>query len=208
MAPSYHHGNLPAVLRQEAAALLAEHGLATFSLREVARRAGVSHAAPAHHFGSVGGLLTAVAAEGFRLLVVACTEALAAAGPDPAERFTAVGHAYVTHWRTHPGHCQVMFRHDMIDVHDGDLHDRSTEAYAILEGAVRAVVGPGDDDGTAQRSALLWWSTVHGLTQLETNFAAVSTELQGQPQPVTTDELVDAFATMVLNGISGRRHRR
>jgi AcrR family transcriptional regulator len=207
MSTSYHHGNLPTVLREHAAALLAEQGLATFSLREVARRAGVSHAAPAHHFGSVGGLLTAVAAEGFRLLAAACTDALDAAGPDPDARFSAIGHAYVSLWKTHPGHCQVMFQYDVIDFEQPELHDRSTEAFTILEATTRAVVED-IDDTTAHRSALLWWSTVHGLTQLETTFATVSTELAGQPEPATADELVEEFAAMVLHGIERRRRRR
>lgn len=204
MSTSYHHGNLPAVLREHAAALLAEQGLATFSLREVARRAGVSHAAPAHHFGSVVGLLTAVAAEGFRLLATVCTDALDAAGPDPDTRFSAIGHAYVSLWRTHPGYCQVMFRYDVIDFDDDDLHRWSNEAYALLAATTRAVVGE-IDDRAAHRSALLWWSTVHGLTQLEASFADVSTEVAGQPEPATTDELVEEFAAMVLHGIGQRR---
>ena len=205
MSTSYHHGNLPLVLRQEAAALLAEQGLAPFSLREVARRAGVSHAAPAHHFGGVRGLLTAVAAEGFRLLSTACSAALEAAGSNPAARLSAVGHAYVSLWKTQPGYCQVMFRYDVVDFEDPELRDRSNEAYAILEMTTRAVGGHVDDDRAAQRSALLWWSTVHGLTQLETSFATVSTKISGDPDPVTADELVEEFAAMVLHGIERRR---
>lgn len=204
MSTAYHHGNLPLVLREHAAAVLAEQGLATFSLREVARRAGVSHAAPAHHFGGVKGLLTAVAAEGFRLLSVACKDALDAVGPDPTARFSAVGHAYVSLWKTHPGYCQVMFRYDVIDVEDPELRDRSTDAYTILEATTRAV-GGNIDVKTVQRSALLWWSAVHGLTQLEMTFATVSTKISGEPEPVTTEELVEEFAAIVLHGIGQRR---
>jgi AcrR family transcriptional regulator len=207
MSTSYHHGNLPTVLREHAAAVLAEQGLATFSLREVARRAGVSHAAPAHHFGSAAGLLTAVAAEGFRLLAAACTDALDAAGTDPAVRFSAVGHAYVSLWRTHPGPCQVMFRYDVVDFDDDDLRTWSTEAYDILESTTSAVVGHSDERVT-QRSALLWWSTVHGLTQLETSFATISAERSAGQEPASADELVEEFAAMVLHGIERRRQRR
>lgn len=207
MSTSYHHGNLPTVLREHAAALLAEQGLSTFSLREVARRAGVSHAAPAHHFGSVAGLLTAVAAEGFRLLAAACTDALDAAGSEPTGRFSAVGHAYVSLWRTHPGHCQVMFRYDVVDFEDPELRDRSAEAFNILETTTRAVVGNVEDLAT-HRSALLWWSTAHGLTQLETSFAAISGERYPGLDPASTDELVEEFAAMVLHGIGRRRRQR
>src|SRR5258707_3669661 len=64
----YHHGDLPNALRRAAVEVIEERGLAAFSLREVARRAGVSHNAPAHHFGDVRGLLTSLAVEGFDLL--------------------------------------------------------------------------------------------------------------------------------------------
>ena len=65
---TYHHGDLPAALRAATAQLVSEKGPSGFSLREVARRAGVSHAAPAHHFGDAEGMLTSVAAEGFAKL--------------------------------------------------------------------------------------------------------------------------------------------
>src|ERR1700716_2165854 len=76
MAPSengrpYHHGDLRRVLLQEAVASLRESGPTALSLRDVARRAGVSHAAPAHHFGDKAGVLTAIATEGFELLAAA-----------------------------------------------------------------------------------------------------------------------------------------
>ncbi|NRB03591.1 MAG: TetR family transcriptional regulator, partial [Rhodobacteraceae bacterium] len=68
---TYHHGDLRAALIEAGLQELEATGTEAFSLRKVARRAGVSHAAPAHHFGDVTGLLTALAAEGFRRFVVA-----------------------------------------------------------------------------------------------------------------------------------------
>src|SRR3954451_6173243 len=67
---SYHHGNLRRVLLDTALEAIATDGVAALSLRDVARRAGVSHAAPAHHFGDKRGLLTAIAIEGFAGLYV------------------------------------------------------------------------------------------------------------------------------------------
>ena len=79
----YHHGDLRAVLLHAAEAELAERGIEAFSLRSVAKRAGVSHAAPAHHFGDTGGLLTALAAQGYQqfLAAQAAREAVAEANP-------------------------------------------------------------------------------------------------------------------------------
>ena len=81
----YHHGDLPNALRRAAVEVIAERGLGAFSLREVARRSGVSHTAPAHHFGDVRGLLTSIAEEGFEALR-AVTQAAADQHTDPAER--------------------------------------------------------------------------------------------------------------------------
>ena len=80
---SYHHGALRAALIEAAEALLREDGIESFSLRECARRAGVSHAAPAHHFGDARGLLTACAAAGFNQLADAMERDAAAAGQGP-----------------------------------------------------------------------------------------------------------------------------
>ncbi len=105
MAPDdqYHHGDLPNALRHAAVEVITEKGLGSFSLREVARRAGVSHAAPAHHFGDTRGLLTSLAIEAFSHLKAA-TEAAAAAEPDPRLRLAAVGRAYVEMGINHPAH--------------------------------------------------------------------------------------------------------
>ena len=110
----YHHGDLPNALKQAAVELIGERGPAGFSLREVARRAGVSHAAPAHHFGDSHGLLTAVAADGFQVLYDAMAAASAGAATTE-ERVVAVSRAYVEVACSHPAHFEVMFRRDLID---------------------------------------------------------------------------------------------
>ena len=96
----YHHGDLRRALLDTALLAVAEHGPAGLSLRDVARRAGVSHAAPAHHFGDKTGLLTVLAAEGWTLLA----EALEAEGGD----FRGQGVAYVVFATGHPAHSAVM----------------------------------------------------------------------------------------------------
>src|SRR5919112_6813183 len=85
----YHHGNLRRALIDAALTAVAQQGPAALSLRDVARRAGVSHAAPTHHFGNKAGLLTAIAAEGWDLLADALTAVPTATGD-----FLEVGVAY------------------------------------------------------------------------------------------------------------------
>src|SRR5215470_12977842 len=135
----YHHGDLPNALRRAAADVIAERGLGDFSLREVARRAGVSHTAPAHHFGDVRGLLTSLAEEGMQQLHDV-TAAAAASTDDPVERMSAIGVAYVELARSHPAHCQVMFRTDIVDTDNPDLQSTGLEAYAVVEGAVADLI--------------------------------------------------------------------
>src|ERR1700753_488580 len=94
-AKPYHHGNLREKLVAATEALILERGVDGFSLREVARRAGVSPAAPSHHFGDARGLLSEVAALGFRDFGDALAEADARAGDDPVKRLDEQGKAYV-----------------------------------------------------------------------------------------------------------------
>ncbi|WP_338046506.1 TetR/AcrR family transcriptional regulator [Polyangium spumosum] len=108
----YHHGDLPRALREGALALIEERGPMGFTLRELARRVGVSHAAPYRHFADKRALLTALSAEGAHRLADAVEAALAAAGPDLRARFLAGAHAYVRFAIDHPGYFQAMFAAD------------------------------------------------------------------------------------------------
>ena len=134
-------------------------GAATLSLRDLARRAGVSHAAPAHHFGDKTGLLTAIAAEGFRLMA----EDLAATYEQTGS-FLEVGVAYVGFAVDHPAHFAVMFRPDMLRPTDPDLQGAMAASTAALYGPVGSVaLGRGDDP---RRAAVAGWALVHGLATL------------------------------------------
>src|ERR1044072_2548365 len=108
---SYHHGDLRRVLIAAALELIAERGPAAVSLRDLARVAGVSHAAPAHHFGDKAGLFTAIAVQGNELL------ADALAGADLED----MGVRYVRFAAEHPSHFEVMFRPDLWHADDPDL---------------------------------------------------------------------------------------
>ena len=110
----YHHGDLRHALIEATESLLAERGPESFSLREVARRAGVSPAAPAHHFGDASGLLTAVAALGFDALAQALRAAETRGGRDPLKRLREQGVGYVEFATRHPARFRLMFREGVL----------------------------------------------------------------------------------------------
>ena len=126
-ARPYHHGDLPRVLLDAAVQAILEVGPAAVSLRDLARRTGVSHAAPAHHFGDKAGLLTAVAADGFRRLAATLREVYEATGS-----FLEVGVAYVGFAVNHRAHFEVMFRPELYRTDDPELVRARGAARALL----------------------------------------------------------------------------
>lgn len=199
MSPTdrYHHGDLPNALRRAAVQVIGERGVGGFSLREVARRAGVSHAAPKHHFGDVRGLLTSIATEGFTELERTMSAATAT-HDDPVEQLMAIGEAYVDLARTHPAHCAVMFRPDLVEEDDDHLSQSGLSAYEVLEGTVRRVIE--DHRLAADVDVVTWmyWSTIQGLVELENKFAEIS-KLRGRESRSTRD-LVRSFTEIIVRG--------
>jgi AcrR family transcriptional regulator len=180
---SYHHGDLKAVILGQAAQLVAERGADGISLRELARAAGVSHAAPAHHFTDRRGLFTALAAEGWRKLAAALTDAR----PD----FIDAALAYVRFALEHPGHYAVMFDRSLVHPEDPELVAAQDAAGAELAQGVGTL-----DDARAKddphAAALAAWSLVHGFSLLWLNKAI---ETDGDPI-----QSVERIATMLFNG--------
>ena len=195
---TYHHGDLNHALRMAAADLMAEKGAAGFSLREVARRAGVSHAAPAHHFGDATGLLTAVATDAFAHLHQA-TQAAFDAHDDPIERLAKVGRAYVELAISHPGHCAVMLRTDLVDSsHDGWAH-ASELAYGVLEAALTAVADAVNPDLDITLAATTCWSSMQGLIELYPTMAArMEHHDLGELPPI--GDLAEAISATIVAG--------
>jgi AcrR family transcriptional regulator len=157
-ARPYHHGDLPRVLLEAAVEAIDEVGPAGLSLRDLARRAGVSHAAPAHHFGDKAGLLTAVATDGFRRLAATLGDAYRITGS-----FLEVGVAYAQFAVTHRAHFEVMFR--------PELYRADDPALAQARDAARSLLYPpaADAGGDDLRAAVAAWSLVHGLVTLWLN---------------------------------------
>ncbi|WP_204801672.1 TetR/AcrR family transcriptional regulator [Mycobacterium riyadhense] len=160
--PTYHHGDLRSVILTEAARLVAERGADQVSLRELARDAGVSHAAPAHHFTDRRGLFTALATQGYQLLA----EALADARP----QFADAALAYVRFAIEHPGHYQVMFNRSLLDGADAELTAAEAAAAAELARGVATLRDPNARADPAY-ARLAAWSLVHGFSTLWLNDA-------------------------------------
>ncbi|RCV53517.1 TetR/AcrR family transcriptional regulator [Marinitenerispora sediminis] len=174
---AYHHGDLRRTLLDAALDLIAEQGVAAVSLRGLARRAGVSHAAPAHHFTDKAGLFTAIAVEGHHLLADAMTAGTAAGGGPghgargagdgdgtdaPAAVLRELGVRYVRFALDHPAHFDVMFRLDLCRADDPGLAAARERSGALLNSAV-----PGGPHGPRRRGYVLAaWSVAHGFATL------------------------------------------
>lgn len=165
--PRYHHGDLRQALIDAALQLISEEGFAALSLREVARRAGVTHAAPYRHFTDKEALLGAVAAEGFRLMTLAMRERMARE-EQLLERLGASGIAYVLFAVAHPAHFRVMFGPHFTRPPEPSLASNpETDAFGLLVGTIEE----GQKAGVLREEptmalALAAWSLVHGLASL------------------------------------------
>ena len=150
----YHHGDLAPSLRQAARAILEEQGLEGLSLRSVARRAGVSHAAPYRHYPSREALLADVASEGLAQLRAELAQA--ATPGTRAELILQIGGAYLRFASRHPGLLRLMF--------GSELPNRSDfPGLAEATGAIGEDIGRALGDPAAGMAA---WGTMHGLAML------------------------------------------
>src|SRR6266436_879135 len=133
----YHHGALRDALLNAAERVLERDGLAGLTLRAVAREAGVSHAAPTHHFGDLTGLVSELAAIGFRQFN-ATMEAARATSTVPLEKSMAGAKAYVGYAQAHPGMYGLMFRTERLDMSRPSLCEAANASFAGLAAAVGA----------------------------------------------------------------------
>ena len=156
----YHHGDLRRALLAAAAEAIAESGPAALSLRDLARRAGVSHAAPAHHFGDKAGLLTALAIEGFNRLADALDTSRETTGS-----LLESGVAYVRFAAEHRAHFEVMFQPSLYDGEDAELVSARDRSAAALSAGVSTLDEPPPAEESWQ-AELAAWSIVHGFATL------------------------------------------
>jgi AcrR family transcriptional regulator len=194
----YHHGALHDALLKAAERVLERDGLAGLTLRAVAREAGVSHAAPTHHFGDLTGLLSELAAIGFRMF----NAAMAAANNSethPLMKGMASAKAYVAFAQAHPGIYTLMFRNERLDMTRPSLHEAASAAFAGLArgvGASRQEKIPGEtlealslDQAAAIARA---WSLVHGFTMLLLD-GRLKDILHRLPEGTAPDRLLEAM---------------
>ncbi|GHE05701.1 TetR/AcrR family transcriptional regulator [Streptomyces alanosinicus] len=142
--------------------LLAAEGLRALTLREIARRAGVSHGAPRRHFPTHLELLSAIARQGFADLGVRARTTLAHAPADPRARVAALARTYLGFASDNPGMYELMFRHDLLESGQLGLRETSLPLFGVLTG----LVGAARPEADARRVAGALWANLHGLAQL------------------------------------------
>ncbi len=164
----YHHGNLPRALKDAALALVAESGLGTVTLRELARRVGVSHAAPCRHFPDRNYLLAEISAEGFAAIMAAMQQAEAQAPADPLAQFHACGQAYVLFAAANPAHYRVMMGNLTFDSRENRTLTEAQQATMLhLLGLIADCQRAGAMcAGDTKQLVIVAWGIVHGLSQL------------------------------------------
>lgn len=166
----YHHGDLKDAIMSAALSDLADHGLESFSLRRVAKAVGVSPAAPSHHFGNAEGLLTDLAIQGFKQLLILQKHRQSKVDADGASQLVASGIGYIDFAVENPTLFQLMFNWRNLDESRGGLTISRKAAYDHLVSNIEAIR---HEDGRADKSVMIdvmaAWVTVHGLASLITS---------------------------------------
>jgi len=198
----YHHGNLREALIEAALSLVEERGNPEFTLREVARRVGVTHAAPQRHFEDRAALVAAVAEEGFHGLHAHVEQGMRATDArDPAERLQALGVAYVQFAVQNPAHFRVMFsaelvdksRHPSLQAASRAVHDFLVQC--IIEGQRQGCFVEGDP----LELAFAAWSLVHGCAVLL---------VDGRGMGRRPDDLIETVVARLETGLLPRGRGR
>ena len=181
----HHHGDLRNALITAGVDILQEKGLEGLTLRACAARAGVSHAAPAHHFDGLAGLLTAVASVGFETFSTYMLRARDAAPADPRERLIAICRGYMAFARDHPAMFNLMFSTEFNPKHRPDSKESGDNAYSVLSETCAPFAPISDAPDSTE---IMVWSLIHGLTEL-TQFGRLKRPGDTSPPPDIADIL-------------------
>lgn len=188
---TYHHRDLRRALIAATLALVAEKGPTGFSMREAARRVGVTHAAPYRHFANRAALLAAVAVEGFQKMRRTMKRACKQATPRGSiARFEALGHAYVRFAVNYPSHFRVMYAEESDEAPGEALRLERDATFGLLVEEIEACQRQGlVRRGDPVQLALPAWAIVHGLSSLLVDrvarLAKSRRSIQDQAQLVT-----------------------
>jgi AcrR family transcriptional regulator len=202
-ARPYHHGDLKNALLQEAARIVETDGVDALSLRELARRLNVSHAAPTSHFADRNALLAELAADGFEELMRRLEEV--AQARTPTIRLRDMGRAYVAFARARPGHYRVMFGRGFTKEPPATrLADVGLRAYSVFERAVTAALPPARarSPEKVQQAVFLAWSVTHGAAMLALDSPLGPMMLQADVEHDVIGEWVDKATAVVAAAIS------
>lgn len=181
MTAKKHHydGDLRAALIAAGVEVLREEGVDGLSLRKIAMRAGVSHAAPAHHFNGKTALLVAIATEGFQVFIDHMRKGLAKAAPEPQAQLLGLCHGYLDFAETHEALFELIFSSGIKAHADEGLRRVSMQSFQMLEETC-ALFEPSPDH--AQAIEIMIWSLVHGYASLRVYSKMLASE-EGEVMP-------------------------
>ena len=188
---SYHHGDLAQTLISATVELLSKKGSESLSLREVARVAGVSHGAPAHHFGDKAGLLTAVAIDGHQLLAKQINQNINRKRTAQS-RLIAAGESYIRFAIKHPGHFTIMFQSAQINRQSPEYQNAAIETSSTLSNCVTELLVTQMSARKLRGIVMALWSQVHGFSTLW---------LAGNFGDPNDEKLLEELLPEMLNGI-------
>ena len=196
MAREHRDADLRRTVLTAAVDIVEKEGVGALSMREVARRAGVSHQAPYHHFADRAEILASIAEEGFHLLADAFDVVLAA-GDDPLEPALV---AYVSMALAHPGHFRIMFRPELCALEDHDsARSAADRAFGSLLALVERVAPPGISPDDSFIWAMGLWSQAHGLATLVID----GPHLRRMPSEQSANDLVRRVAHLLSSRFAG-----
>lgn len=190
----YHHGDLRRALIDTALAMLAADQNWTFTLREVARRTGVSHAAPYKHFRDKGALLRELARIGFVQLGETIIAAMSPNLPSSRAQFMAAAQACIAFALGNSGLYRLMFSSDADKTIDPQLHDAAMNTFRIL----LQLLEKGQQDGSFRKVAInaqaaASWAQVHGLAMLAISNQLLEEKVGPAPVPAALDVLLNGL---------------
>lgn len=201
---TYHHGDLRRALLDTAVRVVEKEGVSALSLQAIAKRAGVSSAAPYHHFESREQLLAEIAGQGFELLVAELQRAAAGAGDDAKAHLEGLGRGYVRFALAYRGHFRVMFRPELKMQLSAQPDHAPRESFAMLQRAIERCQKEGlAPKGDPTPLVLLTWSAVHGASVLW-----IDGPLEHSGMVKDEDALATTIASTVVQLLAADAHRR